>query len=313
MKYAITFAGQGSQSIGMMAGFADTPVIKETFDEASATLNIDLWKMVVDGPAELQNQTINTQPLMLTAGIATWRAWQTKTTLSPSYFAGHSLGEYTALVAAGAISFKDALSLVRYRAEAMQSAVPDGIGGIAAILGLDVEAVRLVCADAANGEVLEAVNLNSPGQIVIAGHKGAVERGMALAKTRGAKRALLLPMSVPSHCALMKPAAEKLRIYLDGVNVNVPTIPVIQNADVMAFSNPADIKRALVEQLYRPVRWIETIEKIASDRVSNIVECVPGKILTGLNKRIDATLNCVAITDAASLESAVSALISNKD
>lgn len=313
MKYAITFAGQGSQSVGMMAGFADTPVIKQTFYEASAILNLDLWEMIVAGPAELQNQTINTQPLMLTAGIATWRAWQTKTNVLPSYFAGHSLGEYTALVAAGAISFNDAVLLVRFRAEAMQSAVPDGIGGIAAILGLDVEAVRLVCADAANGEVLEAVNLNSPGQIVIAGHKSAVERGMALAKERGAKRTLLLPMSVPSHCALMKPAADKLHIYLDGVNVNVPTIPVIQNADVMAFSNPADIKRALVEQLYRPVRWIETIEKMAGEGVSNIVECVPGKILTGLNKRIDVTLNCVAISDAASIEAATEALNSHKD
>jgi [acyl-carrier-protein] S-malonyltransferase len=313
MKYAITFAGQGSQSVGMMAGLAETPIVKQTFDEASAILNIDLWKMVVDGPAELQNQTINTQPLMLTAGVATWRVWQTKTNVLPSYFAGHSLGEYTALVAAGAISFNDAVLLVRFRAEAMQSAVPDGIGGIAAILGLDVEAVRLACADAANDEVLEAVNLNSPGQIVIAGHRAAVERGMALAKARGAKRALMLPMSVPSHCALMKPAAEKLRIYLDDVNVSVPDIAVIQNADVMAFSQSADIKRALVEQLYRPVRWIETIEKIAHAGVSNIVECVPGKILTGLNKRIDAALNCVAITDMASLETAVNALILHKD
>ncbi len=305
MKYAITFAGQGSQSVGMMAGFADMPVIKETFDEASDIIKVDLWKMIVDGPAELQNQTINTQPLMLTAGVATWRAWQSKITVAPNFFAGHSLGEYTALVAASAINFKDALPLVRYRAEAMQSAVPEGIGGIAAILGMDVDAVRQLCIDVANGEVLEAVNLNSPGQIVIAGHKTAVERGMVLAKERGAKRALLLPMSVPSHCALMKPAAEKLSDYLDSIDIKVTHIPVIQNAAVMAFNDPKDIKRALVEQLYCPVRWIETIQKIASDGVNNIVECVPGKILMGLNKRIDVNLNCIAITDSASLEAAM--------
>jgi len=304
MKYAITFAGQGSQSVGMMAGFGDMPVIKETFDDASAILNIDLWKMVVDGPTELQNQTINTQPLMLTAGVATWRAWQSKTSAAPCCFAGHSLGEYTALVAAGALSFKDALPLVRFRAEAMQSSVPEGVGGIAAILGLDADAVRQLCIDVANGEVLEAANLNSPSQIVIAGHKTAVARGMDLAKERGAKRALLLPMSVPSHCALMKPAAEQLSAYLDMVNISVPTIPVIQNSAVVAFYDAAQIKRALVEQLCCPVRWVETIEKIAGDGVSCIVECVPGKILTGLNKRIDANLNCIAIADTTSLKAA---------
>lgn len=308
MNVAITFAGQGSQSVGMMAGLAELPIVKQTFDEASATINVDLWKMIVEGPAELQNQTINTQPLMLTAGIATWRAWQSKTSRQPSRFAGHSLGEYTALVASGAINFKDAVPLVRFRAEAMQSAVPEGIGGIAAILGLEVDQVRAVCADAANGDVLEAVNLNSPGQIVIAGHKSAVERGMALAKERGAKRALLLPMSVPSHCALMKPAAEKLRDYLQTVTVDVPSIPVIQNADVIAFSSAEDIKNALVEQLYRPVRWIETVQAIAAAGSSAVIECVPGKILTGLNKRIDANLQCLAITDAASIDAAITAL-----
>jgi [acyl-carrier-protein] S-malonyltransferase len=308
MNYAITFAGQGSQSVGMMAGLADLPIVKQTFDEASATINVDLWKMAVEGPVELQNQTVNTQPLMLAAGVATWRAWQTKTSLAPQRFAGHSLGEYTALVASGAIDFKDAVPLVRFRAEAMQSAVPEGIGGIAAILGLEVDAIRAVCTDAANGEVLEAVNLNSPGQIVIAGHKAAVERGMALAKERGAKRALLLPMSVPSHCALMKPAAEKLRDYLQTIAVNVPSIPVIQNADVVAFSSADDIKNALVEQLYRPVRWIETIQAIAVAGSTTVIECVPGKILTGLNKRIDANLQCLAITDLASVEVAVATL-----
>ena len=242
---------------------------------------------------------------MLTAGVATFRAWLQAGGRPADFYAGHSLGEYTALVAADAISFAEAVLLVRFRAQAMQDAVPEGTGGIAAILGLEVEAVRALCIDAAEGEVLEAVNLNSPGQIVIAGHKTAVERGMVLAKERGAKRALLLPMSVPSHCALMKPAAEKLAQYLQGVTVTVPAMPVIQNADVTAFDNVAAIKQALVEQLYRPVRWIETIQYFATKGASHVIECVPGKILTGLNKRIDTTLNCLAISDSAALEAAI--------
>ncbi len=304
-KFAITFAGQGSQSPGMMAGLAAMPVVQKTFEEASDLIKVDLWSMVVNGPAELQNQTVNTQPLMLVAGVATYRAWQEKTGTTPSQLAGHSLGEYTALVAAGAIQFADAVPMVRFRAEAMQAAVPEGTGGIAAILGLEADAVRQVCLDAAAGEVLEAVNLNSPGQIVIAGHRKAVERGMLLAKERGAKRALMLSMSVPSHCALMRPAAEQLREYLAKVTVFPSGIPVIQNADVTAWQTAEDIKRALVEQLYRPVRWIETIQAIAATGVSLVVECVPGKILTGLNKRIDANLNCMAVTDLASLDAAI--------
>ncbi len=306
-KFAITFAGQGSQSIGMMAGLADMPVVQRTFEEASSLLKIDLWKMIVEGPVETLAQTVNTQPIMLVAGVATFRAWKEAGGRDADVYAGHSLGEYTALVAAGAISFADAVPLVRFRAQAMQDAVPEGTGGIAAVLGLEVEQVRAVCMDAANGEVLEAVNLNSPGQIVIAGHKTAVERGMALAKERGAKRALLLPMSVPSHCALMRPAAEKLAVYLQSVPVGASARPVIQNADVSAFSSPDEIRRALVEQLYRPVRWIETVQAIASRGATVAVECVPGKILTGLNKRIDASLNCLAVTDTASLRSAIEA------
>jgi [acyl-carrier-protein] S-malonyltransferase len=306
-KFAIVFAGQGSQSVGMMAGFADTPVVQETFVEGSDILKIDLWKMTTDGPAEVQNQTINTQPLMLTAGVATFRAWRALGGGDPACFAGHSLGEYTALVAAGALAYADALPLVRLRAQAMQDAVPEGTGGIAAVLGLDVDQVRAVCVEAAQGEVLEAVNLNSPGQIVIAGHKTAVERGMALAKARGAKRALLLPMSAPSHCALMKPAAEKLAGYLQNVRCNVPLVPVIQNADVSAFSTSDAIKQALVEQLFRPVRWIETIQMIAARGAGSVIECVPGKVLTGLNKRIDANLNCLAIGDSVSLRAAIGA------
>lgn len=306
-KFAITFAGQGSQSIGMMSGFAEMPVVQRTFAEASDLLRIDLWKMIVEGPVEALAQTVNTQPIMLVAGVATFRAWKVAGGADADVYAGHSLGEYTALVAAGAISFADAVPLVRFRAQSMQDAVPEGTGGIAAILGLEVEQIRALCADAAQGEVLEAVNLNSPGQVVIAGHKPAVERGMALAKERGAKRALLLPMSVPSHCALMKPAAEKLATYLQGIAIKVPATPVIQNADVEAFASADRIKNALVEQLYRPVRWIETIEVIGARGAAVAIECVPGKILTGLNKRIDSNLNCLAITDAASLHAAVEA------
>ena len=304
-KFAITFAGQGSQSIGMMAGLADLAVVRSTFDEASVTIGVDLWKLAADGPVELQNQTVNTQPLMLAAGVATWRAWQTLGGPSPAHFAGHSLGEYTALVAAGALAFSDAVALVRFRAGAMQDAVPEGTGGIAAVLGLDVAEVRQVCADAAAGEVLEAVNLNSPGQIVIAGHRTAVERGMALAKERGAKRAIMLPMSAPSHCALMRPAAEQLKQRLTSISMSVPSVPVLQNADVMAFADAGQIKSALVEQLYRPVRWIETVQKLAADGATTVVECVPGKVLTGLNKRIDANLNCLAINDRAGLDAAI--------
>ena len=283
------------------------PVVQRTFEEASDLLKLDLWKMVAEGPVEALAQTINTQPVMLVAGVATFRAWQEAGGRDADIYAGHSLGEYTSLVAAGAISFADAVPLVRFRAQAMQDAVPEGTGGIAAVLGLDVEQIRALCADAAQGEVLEAVNLNSPGQIVIAGHKTAVERGMALAKERGARRALMLPMSVPSHCALMRPAAEKLAVNLRQIAVKVPAKPVIQNADVTSFVSADAIKNALVEQLYRPVRWIETIQAIAAQGASVVIECVPGKILTGLNKRIDSDLNCLTITDVAALNAALEA------
>jgi [acyl-carrier-protein] S-malonyltransferase len=292
--FAVTFAGQGSQSVGMMSGLADLAAVKSTFDEASSILGTDLWMLAQEGPAESQNQTVNTQPLMLVAGVATWRAWESLGGPLPAFFAGHSLGEYTALVAAGALSFADA--------------VPEGTGGIAAVLGLDVDEVRSVCRDAAMGDVLEAVNLNSPGQIVIAGHRAAVERGMALAKEKGAKRAIMLPMSAPSHCALMQPAADRLSTQLVSVALTAPIVPVIQNADVRAFIEVAQMKRALVEQLFRPVRWIETVQHFASNGVSTVVECVPGKVLTGLNKRIDGNLNCVAVTDRAGLEAAIAAV-----
>jgi [acyl-carrier-protein] S-malonyltransferase len=294
-KFALLFPGQGSQAVGMMAGFADSAIIRDTFKEASDILGVDLWAMATE-PNEAINETTNTQPIMLTAGVATWRAWQVSNKVLPSVLAGHSLGEYTALVASGALSFADALPLVRYRAEVMQSAVPAGVGAMAAILGLDDEAVRAVCAEAAQDEVVEAVNLNSPGQVVIAGNKAAVERGMELAKAKGAKRALPLPVSVPSHCALMKPAAEKLAEYLKNVQVNTPQIPVLHNADVASYQDGEQIKDALVRQLYSPVRWVETVQAIHAQGVTQTAECGPGKVLAGLTKRIVAELPCTALT-----------------
>lgn len=292
---AFLFPGQGSQSVGMMNGFGDLNIIRDTFTEASDVLGVDLWTMATEANDSI-NETTNTQPIMLTAGVATWRAWLAASDRLPTLLAGHSLGEYTALVASGALTFKDALPLVRYRAEVMQNAVPAGVGAMAAILGLDDETVRAVCAEAAQNEVLEAVNLNSPGQVVIAGNKAAVERGMELAKAKGAKRALPLPVSVPSHCALMKPAALQLAEYLKSVAVNIPQIPVLHNADVAVYSDSDKIKDALVRQLYSPVRWVETVQAIAAQGVTQTAECGPGKVLAGLTKRIVAELPCVALT-----------------
>lgn len=303
MKFAFFFPGQGSQSVGMMQGFGELAVIRETFMEASDILGADFWKMATE-PNEALNQTANTQPLMLAAGVATWRAWQQAGGAMPSVMAGHSLGEYTALVAAGVLDYKDALPLVRYRAEVMQGAVAEGVGAMAAILGLDDDAVRAVCIEAAQGEVLEAVNLNSPGQVVIAGHKGAVERGMEAAKARGAKRALPLPVSVPSHCALMKPAAERLRDHLQDIRLHPGHAPVIHNADVSAYDDSDKIKDALVRQLYSPVRWVETVETIHAMGISQSAECGPGKVLAGLAKRIVADLPCIALTSQATLAEA---------
>jgi [acyl-carrier-protein] S-malonyltransferase len=293
-KFAFFFPGQGSQSVGMMSGFGDNPIVRQTFVEASDILGVDFWAMATEAN-ELLNQTQHTQPLMLIAGVATWRTYLKAGGLQANTHAGHSLGEYTALVAAGALSFADALPLVKYRAEVMQSAVPEGVGAMAAILGLEDDVVRAVCLEAAQGEVCEAVNFNSPGQVVIAGNKAAVERGMELAKTKGAKRALPLPVSVPSHCALMKPAAEKLAEYLNNVTINPPQIPVIHNADVASYSESAKIKDALVRQLYSPVRWVETVQKIYADGTKNSAECGPGKVLAGLTKRIVSELPCSAL------------------
>lgn len=299
-KIALFFPGQGSQSVGMMEGFGDNPTIKSTFQEASEILGVDFWQMATE-PNELLNQTQHTQPLMLIAGIATYRAYIQAGGLEASIHAGHSLGEYTALVAAGALSFADALPLVKYRAEVMQSAVPEGVGAMAAILGLDDEAVRSACVEAAQGEVCEAVNYNSVGQVVIAGNKSAVERGMEIAKAKGAKRALPLPVSVPSHCALMKPAAEKLAKYLENVTLLTPQIPVIHNADVVSYNESEKIKDALVRQLYSPVRWVETVQKIQIEEACRFAECGPGKVLAGLTKRIIEGGNCAALVSTESI------------
>jgi [acyl-carrier-protein] S-malonyltransferase len=307
-KFAFVFPGQGSQSRGMMNDYADFPVVRDTFTEASDVLKQDLWKLVAEGDEADLNATVNTQPIMLTAGIAVYRAWQSQHGAKPAIVAGHSLGEYTAVVASGALNFADALPLVRYRAQCMQQAVPEGVGAIAAILGLDDDLVRAVCVEGAQGEVLEAVNYNSPGQVVIAGNRAAVERGMELAKAKGAKRAIMLPMSVPSHCVMMKDAAEQLRARLNNVPMKTPDIPVMHNADVATYSDPAKIKDALVRQLYLPVRWVETIQAFGKQGITHNVECAPGKVLAGLNKRIDTNQQAMALNDGEALKAALAAL-----
>ena len=298
MSFAFFFPGQGSQSLGMMNGFTGQAVVKNTFDEASAILGQDLWAMINGSDSEIIGQTVNTQPIMLAAGVAVYRAYLEAGGKMPAAVAGHSLGEYTALVAAGALDFADAVKLVRLRAELMQSAVPQGVGAMAAILGLEDEQVRQICTESAQDEVVEAVNFNSPGQVVIAGNAAAVERAMTVAKEAGAKRALPLPVSVPSHCSLMKPAAEKLAESLKSVVIKQPQIRVIHNADVAAYDDADRIKDALVRQLYSPVRWTETVNALVSDGITESAECGPGKVLAGLAKRINKAAACSALTDA---------------
>lgn len=285
----------------MMTGFAGQPEVKATFDEASSVLGLDLWQLACDGPETALNQTVNTQPLMLAAGVAVFRAWQAIGGARPALLAGHSLGEYSALVAAGALSFGDAVALVRFRAEAMQDAVAEGEGAMAAILGLDGAPLLEACNEAAQGQVVAPVNFNSPGQVVIAGNKAAVERGIEACKARGAKKAILLPVSVPSHCALMQPAAERLRQRLSDVSFQNPEIPVLHNADVASHSQPEQIREALVRQLYSPVRWVETVQAITAHGILQMAECGPGKVLAGLGKRISAEARTVALVDAAAL------------
>jgi [acyl-carrier-protein] S-malonyltransferase len=302
MKLAFVFPGQGSQSVGMLNALAaEYAVVKETFAEASQALGYDLWQIAEQGPEDKLNQTQITQPAMLAAGVAVWRTWQQKGGASPTAMAGHSLGEYTALVCAGALDFTEAVKLVADRGRFMQEAVPAGQGGMAAILGLDDEAVRKVCEQAAQGEVLTAVNFNSPGQVVIAGTAAAVARGAEAAKAAGAKRALVLPVSVPSHCALMHPAAEKLRERLLNVKVRAPAIPVLHNVHVQAETDPDKIRDALVRQVEQPVRWVETIRRMEADGATRIVECGPGKVLAGLNKRIVSQAQTAAIHDPKSI------------
>jgi len=302
MSLAFVFPGQGSQSVGMMNGFADLPEVRQTFDEASAVLDFDLWKMVGEGPDTDLNQTVNTQPAVLAGGIAIWRAWCAAGGAQPVVAAGHSFGEVVALVATGAIAFSDALPLVKVRAELMQGSVEGVPAGMMAILGLDDDAVIGACHEAAQGEVCEAVNFNGPGQVVIAGHSSALERAGALAKDRGAKRALMLPVSIPGHCTLLRDAGERFAAHLQQVSVRAPAIPVIQNADRTAHTDPAAIRSALGRQLYSPVPWTATVGDMVAQGVSRIVECGPGKVLTGLNKRVADEAECLALSDRATFD-----------
>ncbi|WP_040291398.1 ACP S-malonyltransferase [Alishewanella agri] len=307
-KLAIVFPGQGSQSVGMLADlYQNYPLVQDTFNEASAALGYDLWALIANGPEEQLNETQRTQPALLTASVAVWRLWQQQGGATPAYFAGHSLGEYSALVCAGVLSLADAVKLVEKRGQYMQQAVPAGTGAMAAIIGLDDAAIAKACADAAQGEVVAPVNYNSPGQVVIAGHKAAVERAGEACKTAGAKRALPLPVSVPSHCALMRPAADQLATDLAALNFQQPAIPVVNNVDVQIASNGDAIKDALIRQLYSPVRWTETIEYFAAHGVTEVLELGAGKVLSGLIKRINKELNTSSITDSAALSAALTA------
>ncbi|ASA56728.1 ACP S-malonyltransferase [Vibrio gazogenes] len=303
-KFAIVFPGQGSQTVGMLAELGEQyDVVQQTFAEASDALGYDLWSLVQNGPAEDLNQTFRTQPALLAASVAIWRVWQSLGLEMPAILAGHSLGEYSALVCAGVIDFRQAIKLVELRGQLMQEAVPAGSGAMFAIIGLDDNAIANACIEAANGQIVSPVNFNSPGQVVIAGEKDAVQRAGELCKEAGAKRALPLPVSVPSHCALMKPAADKLAETLKAMTFNLPEIPVINNVDVIAETDPEKIKDALVRQLYNPVRWTETVQKMHDQGVEKLFEVGPGKVLTGLTKRIVKTLTAGAVNDTASLSS----------
>ncbi|MEH5099937.1 ACP S-malonyltransferase [Atlantibacter hermannii] len=305
-QFAFVFPGQGSQSVGMLADVAaQYPIVEETFAEASAALGYDLWALVQQGPAEELNKTWQTQPALLTASVALWRVWQQAGGKAPAMMAGHSLGEYSALVCAGVIAFADAVRLVELRGKLMQDAVPEGTGAMSAIIGLDDESIAKACEEAAQGQVVSPVNYNSPGQVVIAGHKEAVERAGAACKAAGAKRALPLPVSVPSHCALMKPAAEKLAVELQNITFNAPAIPVVNNVDVACATDPDEIRNALVRQLYSPVQWTKSVELIASRDITHLYEVGPSKVLTGLTKRIVDSLTASAINEPASLAAAL--------
>ncbi|CAI1553614.1 ACP S-malonyltransferase [Serratia marcescens] len=305
-QFAFVFPGQGSQTVGMLAELAaQFPIVEETFGEASSALGYDLWQLVQQGPAEELNKTWQTQPALLAASVAIFRVWQQQGGKAPALMAGHSLGEYSALVCAGVLDFKAAIRLVELRGKLMQEAVPEGTGAMYAIIGLDNDAIAKACEESAQGQVVSPVNFNSPGQVVIAGNKEAVERAGAACKAAGAKRALPLPVSVPSHCALMKPAADKLAVALQDITFNAPQVPVVNNVDVRIENDPEAIRCALVRQLYSPVRWTESVEFIAAQGVTSLLEVGPGKVLTGLTKRIVDTLTAAAVNDTASLSAAL--------
>jgi [acyl-carrier-protein] S-malonyltransferase len=308
MKFGIVFPGQGSQAVGMLVGYGDAPEVREVLAIASAVLKQDVGKLIAEGPADELNRTVNTQPVMLTAGYAVYRLWRALGGPEPAVVAGHSLGEYTALVAAGSLAFEDALPLVRLRAQAMQEAVPLGEGAMAALLGLDDDAVRAACGEAAQGQVVEAVNFNAPGQVVIAGHAAAVQRAIDAAKARGARRAVPLPVSAPFHSSLLAPAAARLAAALAPVNVRSPRVPVVNNVDAQIYLEPDRIKDALVRQADHPVRWVECVRAIAGQGVSQIVECGPGKVLAPLVKRIADGVQGAALVDRAAIEQTIAAL-----
>lgn len=300
---AFVFPGQGSQSIGMLNDLAaHYPQIQHTFEQASDALGKNLWALVTEGSVEALNETANTQPIMLAAGVAVWTVWCSLSNVRPAWMAGHSLGEYTALVCSGGMAFEDAIKLVALRGELMQNAIPAGVGAMAAIIGLEEHQVVKVCAESAENEIVTAANFNSPEQIVIAGHAKAVERAMLKAKEAGAKRALILPVSVPSHCALMQSAADTLAEHLQAININMPSTTLIHNVDVASHNAPEVIRNALKEQLYKPVRWVDSIRFMQQQGVSHFVECGPGKVLTGLNKRISKEAQHSSLADTDSLQ-----------
>jgi [acyl-carrier-protein] S-malonyltransferase len=302
MKLAMVFPGQGSQSVGMLAAYGDAPAVRDTLAEASDVLKQDIARLISEGPAEELNNTVNTQPVMVAAGMCAWRAWREAGGAEPVVLAGHSLGEYAALVAAGALSFADCLPLVRLRGRAMQEAVPQGQGAMAAILGLEDDAVRAACAEAAQGEIAEAVNFNAPGQVVIAGHAGAVQRAIDAAKARGAKRAVALPVSAPFHSSLMAPAAAKLKEALAGIKLAAPRIPVIHNVDAKSHADADSIRAALVAQADHPVRWVECVREMAARGTTHVFECGPGKVLAPLARRIADGLQGLALADRAAIQ-----------
>lgn len=309
MTLGFVFPGQGAQSVGMLGELAEShPSVRHTFEEASDTLGYDLWQLVQDGPKEDLDATERTQPAVLTAGVACWRVWREQSGPVPEMLAGHSLGEYTALVAAGSLDFSDAVSLVAFRGRAMQEAVPDGEGAMAAIIGLEDEQVREACDEGRGEQVAEAVNFNAPGQVVVAGNRAAIERVSGIAEEKGARRAMLLPVSVPSHCALMRPAADRMAERLAGVTIAEPATPVIHNVDVATHAAPDEIRQALVAQLHSPVRWVETVRKMLNEGVEPLVECGPGKVLTGLNRRIERRMGIHPVFDPASLDKALNAV-----